>query len=59
LDETLSALDHENQWIVLHFISKLMQKYAWSVIIISHNEALLQSFCNRIFKIVDGKIYDM
>ena len=52
-DEATSSLDHENEIAILKLIESFKEDK--TIIMISHNENLI-SFCDKIYKINDGKI---
>lgn len=57
-DEPLSALDLATQNEVLELLGKLKEKYKTSILFISHDLNLVQSFCDRLVFIDDGIIIE-
>ena len=53
LDECTSALDKDNEQKLLHNL--INNNFVKTIIIISHRKESL-NFCNKILKVVDGKI---
>ena len=53
-DEPTGALDSDNSIKVMELLSKISKSVL--VIIVSHNLPLVNSYCNRIIEIKDGKI---
>ncbi len=54
-DEPTGNLDQENGKQILDLLKKLNQKEGITVLLVTHNEDYL-SYCNRIFRLIDGKI---
>jgi peptide/nickel transport system ATP-binding protein len=56
LDEIFSALDMENKNILLCLLQNLVAKLGWTVMIVSHDEPLLHSICNKIYTLCRGQL---
>lgn len=54
-DEPTGNLDQENGKQILDLLKKLNQKEGITVLLVTHNEDYL-SYCNRVFRLIDGKI---
>lgn len=57
-DEATSALDVTVQQDIMNFITSLREQHNLSYLFICHNLALVQSFCDRILVMKDGKIVE-
>lgn len=55
-DEATSALDPETTGQILELIRKFNEKYNLTVVVISHQLAVVKSVCNRVAVIDKGKI---
>lgn len=56
-DEPTSALDVFSQETLIDVLKNLHSKNGLSILLISHDNALLKSFCSRIIRIKKGKIF--
>jgi len=54
-DEPTGNLDQNNGKEIMNLLSELNQKDNITILLVTHNEDYL-SYCNRIFKLIDGKI---
>lgn len=54
-DEPTSALDATLAQIVMKLLQKIAEK-GTAIVIVSHNEILLKSFCHRVLKMSGGKL---
>ena len=54
-DEPTGNLDQENGKQIMDLSKKLNQKEGITVLLVTHNEDYL-SYCNRVFRLIDGKI---
>ena len=54
-DEITSALDVLTQRHIMLLLEELRTKEGLSVLLISHNGALLNKYCSRVYKMKDGK----
>ena len=57
-DEATSALDVTVQKEIMEFLVQLKDEYRLSYLFICHNLALVQSFCDRVIVMKDGKIVE-
>lgn len=57
-DEATSSLDVTVQKQILELLSELQEKNNLSYIFICHNLALVQSFCDRVLVLYDGRIVE-
>lgn len=57
-DEATSSLDVTVQKQILELLSELQEKNGLSYIFICHNLALVQSFCDRVLVLYDGRIVE-
>lgn len=58
LDEPTSSLDRNLQKQIIDLLKSLQQKYQLSYLFISHDAALIHSFCHQVLVIHDGKIIE-
>ncbi|HIX83470.1 MAG TPA: ABC transporter ATP-binding protein [Candidatus Megamonas gallistercoris] len=57
-DEATSALDVINQKQIVDLLKKLQQEFGLSIILITHDLALVRQICNRIIVMYQGKIIE-
>ena len=57
-DESLSALDTENQYSILNLIRALNKKLNITIVFISHDIFSVSFLCNKIIVLDNGKIVD-
>lgn len=57
-DEATSALDVSIQGQIINLLSELQQKTNISFLFISHDLALVQKFCDKIYVMYEGKIVE-
>ncbi len=57
-DEATSALDVSVQAQILELLNKVREKNSMSLLFISHDLALVSSFCNRIYVMHEGHIVE-
>ena len=57
-DEATSALDVSVQAQMIGLLNEIRQKSGLSLLFISHDLALVNSFCNRIYVLHDGKVVE-
>lgn len=57
-DEATSALDVTVQQQIMELLADLREKSGISILFICHNLALVQSFCDRLVVLYDGKIVE-
>ena len=57
-DEATSALDVTVQQQIMELLRSLREKSGIACIFICHNLALVQSFCDRLFVMYDGKVVE-
>ena len=57
-DEATSALDVTVQQQIMEMLKKLKQEKGLSFLFICHNRALVQSFCDRVLVMHEGKIVE-
>ena len=55
-DEATSALDPETTKSILNLIKDINQKYNITVVVITHEMAVIQEICNRCIVLEDGKL---
>ena len=58
LDEPTSALDRQVQFQLLELLKSLQKKYNLTYIFISHDLEVIQSICNRVAVMKEGKIVE-
>ncbi len=58
LDEATSALDVTVQKQIMELLQELQQKKELAYLLICHNLALVQQFCDRVIVLCDGKIVE-
>jgi microcin C transport system ATP-binding protein len=58
LDEPTSSLDHTIQKQIINLLKSLQEKYHLSYLFISHDLALVYSFCHQIVVMKEGKIIE-
>lgn len=56
LDESLNALDRDVQKEMLRLIQALITKYDLSVILVSHDQLLIEHFCQRVIVMEHGLV---
>ena len=54
LDETVSALDRKNLYLVMHLLKRLSRNHL--IIMVTHNDALLKDYADQIIELANGKI---
>lgn len=54
LDETVSALDHDNLLLVMNVLKRLSKNHL--VIMVTHNDALLDDYADQIIQLADGQV---
>lgn len=57
-DEATSALDVTIQKQIMELLEKLKDTHGLSFIFICHNLALVQSFCDKLLVLYDGKVVE-
>ena len=57
-DEATSALDVTVQAQVMELLTRLRQQHRMSCLFISHDLALVQSFCDRVLVMKDGRLVE-
>lgn len=57
-DEPMSYLDSANKHLTIQIFLKLIQDMGVSIILISHDQEFISSYCNRRLKLNDGAIYE-
>ena len=57
-DEPTTALDSENQKMILSLIKEINEGYGTAVLFISHDLSILKQFCHRILVMYDSKIIE-
>ena len=57
-DEATSALDVTIQKQIMELLEELKDKHGLSFIFICHNLALVQSFCDKVLVLYDGKVVE-
>ena len=57
-DEATSALDPETTKSILNLIKDINQKYDITVVLITHEMAVIQEICNRCVVLEDGKLVE-
>lgn len=57
-DEATSALDVTVQQQIMELLKSLKQEHRLSFLFICHNLALVQSFCDRVMVMYEGKIVE-
>lgn len=57
LDEATNQLDIENERLILNYIKKLVKENQLTVIIISHNNKVLE-YCDKIYKLKNQMLYE-
>ncbi len=50
-DEISSQLDYKSENEIFDLLKKIKEKYALSLVVVSHNLAVLKSFCDRVYMI--------
>lgn len=58
-DEPTSALDPHTTIEVLKVLKKINEELNMTIVIVSHEMAVIKSLCERVAVIEDGKIYDI
>ena len=58
LDEPVSGIDQNGMDLFYHTISELKKHYDLSIILISHDLALVQCLCDRVLVMYQGKIME-
>ena len=57
-DEITSALDDANQEKVIKVLQKLQEETNMTIVLISHNQALIEAICSNVMVLNEGRLMD-
>ena len=57
-DEITSSLDDANQEKVIKVLQKVQEETNMTIVLISHNQSLIESFCSNVIVLTEGRLID-
>ncbi len=57
-DEITSSLDDANQEKVIQVLQKVQEESNMTIVLISHNQSLIESFCSNVIVLTEGRLMD-
>ena len=57
-DEITSSLDDANQEKVIKVLQKIQEETNMTILFISHNQSLIESFCSNVIVLTKGQMMD-
>ena len=58
-DEPTSALDEKMSYDVLKLLKEINKEFGTTIVVVSHDIAVIKALCNRVAIVEDGKIVDV
>ena len=57
-DEITSSLDDANQEKVIQVLQKVQEETDMTIVVISHNQSLIEAFCSNVIVLTEGQLMD-
>lgn len=58
-DEPTASLDEASKWQILQLIGRLAKQSGLAVLLISHDMAIVNRACDRVFRLAEGRLEDV